>query len=52
MNLNIILIQFGFGMIKGQNKEQAENGKTEIYIPPLAVAGGFTKPTKGKGKSY
>jgi hypothetical protein len=41
-----------FGMIKGQNKEQAENGKTEIYIPPLAVAGGFTKPTKGKGKSY
>jgi len=46
-------------MIKGQNKEQAENGKTEIYIPPLTVvvppfgAGpGITKPTKGFGKSY
>ena len=46
-------------MIKGQNKEQSENGKTEIYIPPLTVvvppfgAGpGITKPTKGFGKSY
>ena len=46
-------------MVKGQNKEQAENGKTEIYIPPLTVvvppfgAGpGITKPTKGFGKSY
>jgi hypothetical protein len=46
-------------MIKGQNKEQVENGKTEIYIPPLTVvvppfgAGpGITKPTKGFGKSY
>jgi len=46
-------------MIKGQNKEQAENGKTEVYIPPLTVvvppfgAGpGITKPSKGVGKSY
>lgn len=46
-------------MIDGMNKEQAENGKTEISIPPLQVfvpplgAGpGFTKPTKGYGKSY
>jgi len=46
-------------MIKGQNKEQAENGKTEIFIPPLTVvvppfgAGpGITKPSKGYGKSY
>jgi hypothetical protein len=46
-------------MIKGQNKEQAENGKTEIFIPPLTVvvppfgAGpGITKPSKGFGKSY
>ena len=46
-------------MIKGQNKEQAENGKTEVYIPPLTVfvppfgAGpGTTKPVKSYGKSY
>ena len=46
-------------MIKGQNKEQAENGKTEIFIPPLTVvvppfgAGpGITKIAKGYGKSY
>ena len=46
-------------MIKGQNKEQAENGKTEIFIPPLTVivppfgAGpGITKMAKGYGKSY
>jgi hypothetical protein len=46
-------------IIKGQNKEQAENGKTEVFIPPLTVivppfgAGpGITKPSKGFGKSY
>lgn len=45
--------------IKGQNKEQAQNGKTEVYIPPLKVfvpplgAGpGTTKPVKTYGKSY
>jgi hypothetical protein len=47
------------GIIKGMNQEQAENGKTEIYIPPLTVvvppfgAGpGITKPSKGHGKSF
>jgi hypothetical protein len=43
-------------MIKGQNSEQAENGKTEIFIPPLTVitaAGpGYSKPVKASGKSY
>ncbi len=46
-------------MIKGQNKEQAENGKTEIFIPPLTVivppfgvGPGITKVAKGYGKSY
>ena len=45
-------------VIKGQNKEQAENGKTEVAIPPLSVivpgvAGpGITLPKKGYGKSY
>lgn len=45
-----------FNMIKGQNAEQAENGKTEIFIPPLtvitAVGPGYTKPVKASGKSY
>jgi hypothetical protein len=45
-----------FNMIKGQNSEQAENGKTEIYIPPLTVltasGPGYTKPVKATGKSY
>lgn len=45
-----------FNMIKGQNAEQAENGKTEIFIPPLtvitAVGPGHTKPVKASGKSY
>jgi hypothetical protein len=45
-------------IISGMNKEQTENGKTEIFIPPLKVivpglAGpGTTKPTKGYGKSF
>jgi hypothetical protein len=40
-------------IIQGQNKEQAENGKTEIFIPPLTVTpAGLTLPTKGYGKSY
>jgi len=55
---NLMNIAFK-SMIDGMNKEQAENGKTEIAIPPLQVfvpplgAGpGFTKPVKGYGKSY
>ena len=45
------------GIIKGMNQEQAENGKTEVFIPPLKVVvtplgAGITKPTKGYGKSY
>lgn len=45
-------------IIDGMNKEQFDNGKTEIYIPPLKVivpglAGpGTTTPTKGFGKSF
>lgn len=41
--------------IKGVYKEQVENGKTEIFIPPLAVVafgGGTTSPGRGTGKSY
>ena len=45
------------GIIKGMNQEQAENGKTEVFIPPLTVVvtplgAGITKPAKGYGKSY
>jgi hypothetical protein len=47
------------GIIDGMNKEQAENGKTEVFIPPLTVvvppfgAGpGVTKFSKGFGKSF
>lgn len=41
--------------IKAVYKEQIENGKTEIFIPPLAVValgGGTTTPGRGIGKSY
>ena len=38
------------GMINGQNSEMAENGKLDVFIPPLAVTPGGTLPTKGYGK--
>ena len=47
------------GIIDGMNKEQAENGKTEVFIPPLTVVvppfgvgPGVTKFSKGFGKSF
>jgi hypothetical protein len=44
MNMSIM------GIIDGQNNEMAENGKLELFIPPLAVTPGGTLPTKGYGK--
>jgi hypothetical protein len=44
-----------FNMIKGMNQEQAENGKTEIWVPSLNVASvppGKTFPVRAYGKSY
>lgn len=42
-----------FGMVKGMNQEQSENGKSEIFIPPLTITpAGLTVPAKGWGKSY
>jgi len=41
--------------IKGVYREQVEHGKTEVFIPPLAVVafgGGTTSPGRGTGKSY
>jgi hypothetical protein len=37
-------------VIKGQNQEIAENGKVQVYIPPLSVTPGGTIPAKGVGK--
>ena len=36
--------------IKGQNQEIAENGKVQVYIPPLSVTPAGTIPAKGVGK--
>jgi hypothetical protein len=45
-----------FQLIKGTNQEQSENGRTDIFIPPLTVVtplGPYsTKPVKAHGKSY
>lgn len=40
-------------MIQGMNKDMLENGKTEVFIPPLTITpAGITLPSKGVGKSY
>jgi len=40
-------------LIQGQNKENAQNGKVPVFIPPLVVTpAGTTLPTVGYGKSY
>lgn len=39
------------GMIKGQNQEVSENGKVNVFIPPIAITpAGVTIPTKAWGK--
>lgn len=48
-NLGILSM---LGQMKAMANEMAENGKTQIFIPPLAVAGAVTQPTTGFGKSY
>jgi hypothetical protein len=41
------------GLIQGQNSENAKNGKTEVFVPPLTITpAGITLPSKGVGKSY
>ena len=40
------------GITKGMNQEFAENGKVEIFIPPLTMTpAGITVPSKGSGKA-
>jgi hypothetical protein len=39
--------------MKAMANENAENGKTQIFIPPLAITpAGVTSPATGFGKSY
>lgn len=46
MNMGVL------NMVKGMNQEQTENGKSEIFIPPLTITpAGLTVPAKGWGKS-
>jgi len=40
-------------IIQGQNKEMAQYGKTEVFIPPLTITpAGLTLPARGVGKYY
>lgn len=40
-----------FGLIKGQNQEVSENGKVNVFIPPITITpAGVTVPTKAWGK--
>jgi hypothetical protein len=48
-NLGIASI---LGQMKAMARENAENGKTQIFIPPLVVSGPATQPFQGFGKSY
>jgi len=44
-----------FQQLKGNNQESLNNSKTEVWVPPTAVAafgGGVTFPIKAVGKSY
>lgn len=40
-----------FGLVKGQNQEVSENGKVNVFIPPITITpAGVTVPTKAWGK--
>jgi vacuolar-type H+-ATPase subunit H len=41
------------GLAKGMNQETFENGKVEVFIPPLTITpAGITTPSKGGGKFF
>ena len=47
-----VMLQSMLSQIKGTKKEQDENGKVEMYIPPLTITpAGVTLPSRGIGKS-
>ena len=46
-------IQSGIKELKPHYEYILENGKTEVFIPPLTITpAGITLPSKGYGKSY
>ena len=48
-----LMVQDKQASVSGMMREMQENGKVEIYIPPLAISpAGVTLPSKGVGKSY
>jgi hypothetical protein len=48
-----LMVQNQKSGISGMLKEMQENGKVEIFIPPLAISpAGVTLPSKGVGKAY
>jgi hypothetical protein len=48
-----LMLQSKLSDLNGFFKEMQENGKTEIFIPPLTITpAGVTLPSKGFGKSY
>jgi hypothetical protein len=48
-----VMNQDKLSQIEGFFTEMYENGKTEIFIPPLTITpAGLTLPSKGVGKSY
>ena len=42
----------GFSIIQGLNKEKEENGKTEMFIKPIPIAGYATSPIRVTGKYF
>ena len=48
---NVGVLSF-LGQMKAMADENAENGKSQIFIPPLAVAGFATQAASGFGKSF
>jgi hypothetical protein len=42
----------GFSIIQGLNKEKEENGKTEMFIKPIPIAGFTTTPIRVTGKYF
>ena len=42
----------GFSIMQGLNKEKEENGKTEMFIKPIPIAGYATSPIRVTGKYF
>jgi len=42
----------GFSIMQGLNKEKEENGKTEMFIKPIPIAGYATSPIRVTRKYF